>query len=484
MLPARWRYKRFHISLLLAWFSLGLLVGLSFGRGLGLTYSAFWIVAAVFVVGTSVKSRRWYACAVLVVLGFFLGSMRASSFSYELQGISSLVGASHEIRATIQQDPVLATTSSNVWQAELSNVTLGNHSMLGNIYATIVSDTSLKRGDIVTLSGKFAPGFGSFQASLYRAALNGTIRPNDPFLAALDGFAAAVRKVMPEPEASLGLGFVVGQKSALPGDFSEQLKTVGLTHIVVASGYNLTILVRFARRLLARRSRYLALAGSLVLVLGFIFVSGFSASMNRAAVVTVLSLLAWYYGRKFHPIQLIAYVAAASAFLNPQYVWGDLGWLLSFAAFAGILVVAPLVTRLLYKKGNEPGPVVRLVLETFSAEVMTLPIIIVSFGYVPVLALLANILVAPVIPAAMLLTFVAGAFGWIAPGLVFLGYPASIVIAYVVAIVEKLANVEWARVLAAVPTAFAIGWYGIVAGLCTIVQRWRRVDLLAQNVVE
>jgi predicted membrane metal-binding protein len=138
----------------------------------------------------------------------------------------------------------------------------------------------------------------------------------------------------------------------------------------------------------------------------------------------------------------------------------------------------------LYAKDREPGPAARLVIETLSAEIMTLPILIVSFGYVPVLALLANVFVAPVIPAAMFFTFIAGVVGWIVPWLTFLAYPATILIAYVVAIVEKLANVEWARIPVTVTALFAVIWYVVLAGVSWSVWRRRKVDLLAQSVVE
>lgn len=483
MFPSTWRYKRFHVSYLLTWFCVGLLAGLFAGQ-----YTHFlvvWPLAAIVVlfVAVSLKSRRWYACIVIVIAGVLLGSLRGSLFARELQSFNDSVGKQLAVAGRITQDPTLKN-GSNVWQAEIDSLQVGGTALAGTLYATIVSDETLKRGDTVTISGKVLAGFGSFQASMYRAALLHVERPNDLFLAARDGFAEATRRVMPEPEASLGLGFVVGQKSALPDDLAEQLKTVGLTHIVVASGYNLTILVRFARRLLARRSRYLAFAGSVLLVIGFIFVSGFSASMNRAAVVTILSLLAWYYGRKFHPIQLILYVAAASAVVYPVYVWGDLGWLLSFAAFTGILVIAPIFTRLVYKKDREPSAVSRLVIETLSAEIMTLPILIVSFGYVPLLALAANVLVAPVIPLAMLFTFVAGLVGWLMPSFTVLALPASILIAYVVAIVQWLSAPDWARLATAVPNTFAFIWYGVLVFGSWFVMRRRKVDLLASSVVE
>ena len=483
MLPKTWRYKRFHVSYLLTWCSVGLLVGLLLGSRVSV--SAVWLVVvlALGVVIVSLKSRRWYACILIVAMGMVLGMLRGSLFDQALGVLKSSVGQEVSMTGRIVQDPTLRN-GSNLWQAEIDSLRIDDAAFTGTIYVTTVSDETLKRGDVVTVTGRLLYGFGSFQASMYRAELVHVERPDDAFLAARDSFAEAVRRVMPEPEASLGLGFVVGQKSALPDDLTEQLKIVGLTHIVVASGYNLTILVRFARRLLARRSRYLALAGSLALVVGFVFVSGFSASMNRAAIVTILSLLAWYYGRKFHPIQLILYVAAASAFVYPVYVWGDLGWLLSFAAFAGILVVAPIMTRLLYIKGREPGALSQLVIETLSAELMTLPILIVSFGYIPVLALVANVLVAPVIPFAMLFTFIAGVIGWVVPALSILALPASILVAYVVALVEWLSTPEWARFSLTVSGVFAWVWYGILAAVCWYVLQRRKVDLRASSVVE
>ena len=483
MLPAAWRYKRFHISYVLTWLCSGLLLGLVAGQFV--RFAIWWPFAAValLLVIASLKSRRWYACVLIVIAGFLAGSLRGSLFAQDLGALDADIGKNISITGSITQDPVI-TNGSNVWQVQLDSLRVGGGSVTGNAYATVVSDEVLKRGDIVTISGKAAPGFGTFQISLYRANLLHVLRPNNPFLAARDSFAEAVRRAMPEPEASLGLGFVVGQKSALPTDLSEQLKTVGLTHIVVASGYNLTILVRFARRLLARRSRYLALAGSLTLVIGFVLVSGFSASMNRAAIVTVLSLLAWYYGRKFHPIQLILYVAAASALMNPLYVWGDLGWLLSFAAFTGVLVVAPIISKALHKKDTEPGATSQLVIETLSAELMTLPIIIVSFGYIPVLALLANILVAPIIPVAMLLTFIAGVVGWLAPSLIILALPANILIAYVVAIVGWLSSPEWARLPVTVSLTVGLLWYAALTVAGWLLWRHHKVDLLASSVVE
>lgn len=482
MIPS-WRYKKFHASVLLAWLGVGLLAGVFLGQFLtSFSHPVMWVVTALLL-GIAFHSRRWFACLVIVLVGVYLGGVRGAGFMHELQQTDSYVGRNLTVRGVISQDAVLKN-GSDLWQVQLTNIKLKDKLLAGEIYATVTSDNVLKRGDTITIEGKAKQGFGSFRLNFLRASVAHIERPDDPFLVARDTFADGVRKVVPEPEASLGLGFLVGQKSNLPGDLAEQMKTVGLTHIIVASGYNLTILVRFARRGLAKRSRYLALMGSLMFVAGFVLVSGFSPSMNRAAIVTFLTLAAWYYGRKFHPIKLILYVASLSALAYPSYLWTDLGWLLSFTAFTGVLVVAPLATKLLFGKKKEPGALSRLVIETLSAEVMTLPIIIAVFGYVPALALVANIAVAPVIPFAMLFTFIAGVVGLLAPFLIVLAMPASIVIAFVVAVVEWLSGPEWARLVFQLPIPFVVGWYGLILVLGVMILKRRRVDLLDGSVVE
>lgn len=481
-LPAAWRRKRYHLSYLLAWLAAGLLFGVYLGQFFKVSGVATLALVALCFVVISFRSRRWYACFIILLAGVGLGLLRGSVFFQNTSLLDNFVQQKIVIAGSISQDPVL-TNGSNTWRVQLGDIRVKGLQNNGEIYATVVSDEALKRGDNITISGKAIKGFGNFRLAFYRAELLDIKRPDDPFLAARDKFADGVKKVVPEPEASLGLGFLVGQKSALSDDLTEQLKIVGLTHIVVASGYNLTILVRFARRLLARRSRYLALAGSLILVAGFVLISGFSPSMNRAVVVTLLTLLAWYYGRKFHPLQLIAYVAAGSVIFYPPYIWGDLGWLLSFAAFSGVLVAAPIFTKLLYRK-KEPGVLVRLVLETVSAEAMTLPIIIAAFSYVPILALLANVLVAPVIPFAMFFTFVAGLVGLIAPVLSILAMPASIVIAYVVTVVEVLSTPTWAKVDLTVPIGLVVASFIVLASFLVMVWRRHRVDLTQASVVE
>jgi competence protein ComEC len=138
--------------------------------------------------------------------------------------------------------------------------------------------------DEVQINGSLKKGFGNFAGVMYNAKIESVVspEPGDVARKIRDWFADAVRQNISEPEVSLGLGFLVGQRRALPASLVSALQTVGLTHVVVASGYNLTILVRITRRLFAKISKYLAVLTAGLMVLGFIAITGLSPSMSRA----------------------------------------------------------------------------------------------------------------------------------------------------------------------------------------------------------
>ena len=99
-----------------------------------------------------------------------------------------------------------------------------------------------------------------------------------------------------------------------------------------------------------------------------------------------LSLLAWYYGRSFHPVILLFFVAALSLLINPSYGWNDLGWALSFLSFAGVMILAPLLQAYFFGD-KKPGTVRQILGETFSAQLVTAPLLIMTFGQISVVGL-------------------------------------------------------------------------------------------------
>ncbi|HMR73178.1 MAG TPA: ComEC/Rec2 family competence protein, partial [Candidatus Saccharibacteria bacterium] len=142
------------------------------------------------------------------------------------------------------------------------------------------------------------------------------------------------------------------------------------------------------------------------------------------------------------------------------------------------------ITRLFYKKPEDAPSIVQLLIETTSAQVMTLPIIAVAFGTFSVLALPANLLVAPIIPLAMLATFIAGLAALVAPALWVVALPASIIIAYIVAVVVWLAELPWASVQMTLTLPGVTIWYGVLAAIVGLIWYKKRVDLRAGSIVD
>lgn len=443
----RWAMRTVHVRWQIAAICLGFVGGVwaaqfEAARNFG---ALPWVLCACLLLIASLWKRKAWLLATVFLAGTLFGIARGSAVQTQLGKYSGLYEKVITLRGKVADDMDINKRGESVLR--LSDVQYDGHKLAGMVWVVLSDKAPIERSDEVTVRGKLDHGFGTFAGSIYSAQLVKVQRaqPGDAALHVRDWFAGNVRSVLSEPEASLGVGFLVGQRRALPEDLANSLKVAGLMHIVVASGYNLTILVRLARRGLEKISKYLTVLFSGSLIVSFIAITGMSPSMSRAGLVAGLSLAAWYYGRTIHPIVLLAVAMGVTVAVNPSYAWGDIGWLLSFSAFAGVMICAPLLQA--YYFGNQkPGLLRQVVGETVAAWLFTLPILLVVFGTMSNVAVLANLLIVPLIPLAMLLTFVAGlvhvAVPFIAP---FFAFPAEALLSYMVQIAKWTANLDWAQ---------------------------------------
>lgn len=446
--------------------------------------SMAWLgVGFIFGLASFWRPTVWKV-STIIAAGLLLGLVRGSHEQAKLAVYDNLVGGKVTVRGVVAEDADVNKDGAVVLR--LKNVSINGHDISGKLYVSLGSRPEIQRSDEVVLKGKIAEGFGSFAATLYRPDVISVSRPEpgDVALHVRDWFANAVRKVITEPAASLGVGYLVGQRRSLPPELDSALRIAGLTHVVVASGYNLTILVRLARRLFEKISKYLATLASATMIISFIAVTGLSPSMSRAGLVAGLSLAAWYYGRKFHPLVLLPFAAAITVLINPSYAWNDLGWQLSFAAFAGVMVVAPVAQNYFFGD-KKPGTIRQILGETISAQIATIPILIVAFGYMSNVSVVANLLVLPLVPLAMLLTFIAGLGSLIVPALgVIIATPATWLLSYMVQVAEFLAGLSWAKTELQLGAIFVILFYCLLIGAVVYMKRVTKFQLRDSNIVE
>ncbi len=440
----------------------GCLLGLWCGRFRPMPYTFMLLIAAPLFFWSLLRPSR--SMIVLALLfGLLLGWWRGSGFLPELQIYQKLRDKPVQLEVTALDDSVYDDRGQLTFDAGSLKLEDGQR-LRGSIVVAGRGATMVYRGDRVQLSGKMRPSRGSRQARMSFAQISVTQRSTNPVHAFRRTFSAGLLSAVSEPQASFGLGLLVGQRDTLPEDVSDRLSMVGLTHLIAVSGYNLTIIVLVVRRLTGGRSKYQATLAAVLLIAAFLALTGFSASIVRASVVSGLSLWAWYYGRQINPYLLILFAAALTAMVSPFYIWTDIGWYLSFLAFSGVLILAPLVSARLFTDRTEIPMVPAVAIESFSAQLMTIPIIMLVFDRLSVVSLLANLLVVPVTPLAMLVSLLAGLSGAYLPVLVRFGaWPAELVLGYMMQIVNILSRVPFAEVEVKIP------WYGMVAMYSAIV---------------
>ncbi len=464
------RYKFRRTTLITAGL-LAFLAGLGFAR-VGIIISGGIIVVAALLCLAAIRRQRLPAILGVLLFGFTLGWWRGQTVMAQLQPLKQLNGK--HIVATVQaeSDAVYDNRKELSFDASHLHVKTPTDTRLpGQLLIAGFGEPAVYKGDVIQIEGKVYNSRGSRQLRMSFAQLKILGRSGSPIDNTRRKYVAGMESALPEPLASFGMGLLIGQRNTLPDTVTTALSVVGLTHIIAVSGYNLTIIMRGVRRVLRGRSKYQTTAISLLLIGLFLLITGFSASIVRAAIVSVLSLTAWYYGRSFRPILIIALAAAMTAGWNPLYIWSDIGWYLSFLAFFGVMIVAPLINTRLFGE-REPKALTGLLTESLCALLMTIPFVLYIFHQISVIALLANLLIVPLVPIAMLLAMVAGLGGMILPILGgIIAWPARILLTYILDLVQLLSRIPSALVQRQLSLVFMLFLYVCVMIFAVVI--WR-----------
>lgn len=225
-------------------------------------------------------------------------------------------------------------------------------------------------------------------------------------------FESVLNEIFPEPSASLAAGLLLGSRRGIPEDVQNDFRDVGLSHIVAISGYNITIVIAFVCSLLSFLPKKKQIVFSCVFVVLFTLFVGASAAVVRAAIMGLISLMAIFFGRRNFALRSMLFAAFFMNLFNPKILIYDVGFQLSFAATFGIIYVSPILKEFFEKRLLR---VYALIPQTFSvrdslfltlsAQITTLPIMLNSFGRISLVAPIVNVIVAPMIPMAMMFSF-------------------------------------------------------------------------------
>jgi competence protein ComEC len=454
------------------------------------------VVGGVAVTGIGL-ALRWRTLLVigvaLAALG--LGSWRSQAASPVGAGVSSVAtlidGDGHEVLGTVIDDPRPREDRLHLVLGDLATANDGTVRSLGDrLLVWLPRGVDADAGDrmLVTSRIELAEDFDGFAyreflarqgiAAIARAdsaKVAGEASGPTALLAGLRSMLlGGLNDLVPEPEAALGAGILLGVRSAIAPEINDAFATAGLTHVVAISGWNIAIvaaLVAAAVRPLARRpgGRWTTAALAAMTVAGYVLLTGASPSVVRAALMAAAMLVARLGGSRAHAASALALAALVMLLAAPPVLW-DVGFQLSLLATAGLVFFGAAVERRLHRW---PGWIREPVALTLAAQLTTLPVILVNFERLSLVAPIANVLVVPFVPIAMLFSAIVSVVGvlngsvhlpvmsdvlvWLAGG------AAWLVLRVIVWLGTTVASVPHAAVDVAVPPALAIAWLPMLA---------------------
>lgn len=445
------------------------------------TISFIAILALVFLLVWLMRRSAVYMFAAVIFFAFTLGAARVAFMPMQLpSSFAKQLNVETTFSGTVVAAPGIRETNQRII------VSVSNGSQKTRVLAVVSLATPVSYGERVTIRGKlktpttFVTNYGrTFRYDRYLAvkgvfaimqhASLTQIAPPSGFFTYMYSFIIGIKqtflhalsRALPEPAASLAGGLVAGGTEGLGNALTNDFVRSGLIHIVVLSGYNVMIVAEAVLFALAFLSRRMAASIAILVIAAFVLAAGAGAASIRAGLMAVFALLARATGRTYDVTRALVIAVLLMLMWNPLLLAFSVGFDLSVIATLGLIFGAPLVeTRLAFIKHiflRETAAA------TITAQIAVLPLLLYVNGLFSLVALPANLLVLPFVPAAMAASAFAGLIGALLPTLASIaGLFAYTILSYIIWVVHTAATLPFS--VFAVPE-FSFAWVALAYAL-------------------
>jgi len=456
--------------------------------------AALWAAAVVGVVATILlvcQRVGGVACAALVA-GLLVGAWRGTAVALP-SGPGSVIGlidrGEVELVGTVADDPrPRGSTQQVVLQEVIARLDGHPRALQGRLLATLprAVPVAVGRRVLLTAAVEAPAAFDGFDypAYLARQGIGALVRAREARIvdgevsAGPAGISAAARgwllaglnQMVPEPEAALGAGILLGVRSSIAPEVADAFAVAGLTHVVAISGWNIAIVAAIVGALLRpleerRGGRWVAPSAAAATIAGYVVLTGASPSVVRAALMAGAMMVARFGGSKAHAASALGLAALVMLAAAPSVLW-DVGFQLSALATAGLILFGATIEGRL---AGWPAWLREPIALTIAAQLTTLPIVVASFGRLSLVAPIANVVVVPLVPLVMLLCAIAAPLGAIASTLQFapltdllrwaVGGSAWLLLSAMIVAGQAAASIPFASLSVAAPGWLALAWY-------------------------
>jgi len=482
--------------------TLGLCAGVAaqFLVGFGIWFPLLILSCAVVGIYYSARDRRSRAALVLFAAALaagVIGVIRADMFfwSESQETLVRHIGETGIVEGVVEGDPDRRETSLHL---TVDVVSISGVEASGKILALVPRDEQVVYGDRVRVRGPIAapqafesnggrefdyPGYlraEGISAMMSRASLVST----SPGRRSLQGdlfwlkhsFERSVEKVFVEPQGALLEGIILGERRGVPPDITNTFIVSGLIHVVVLSGYNITIVADAVLRGLRFLPRAFGFSLGGVLMILFALMTGGGATTLRAVIMALIAILARYLNRPTAALRALALAVMAMVLWNPIVLLYSPSFILSVLATFGLITLSPWIEAHLLRARVLRAPRLStmrsIAASTIAVQLFVLPALLYFTGVLSFVSLPANILALPAVPGAMLFGFLAGLLNFVSPMLAFIpGLIGDLFLRWIVFVAQTAAAIPlgstvipafsaWIAAAAYIPLgAFAIRIY-------------------------
>jgi competence protein ComEC len=267
---------------------------------------------------------------------------------------------------------------------------------------------------------------------------------------------AFINHSLPEPQAGLLSGILLGNQNGIAPEIEDAFGKVGASHVVAISGFNMVILSGVVMGLLKQfklRERPAAAIGILIIIVYTIFV-GANAAVVRAAIMSSIVVIGGLIKRNTFIPASLAFVAILMSLLNPTVLW-DISFQLSFFATLGLTLFSDPLTKWFNRQMARvfpkrlAGPISSFLAEplmvTLAVQITTLPLIVLYFGRLSLVLFAVNLLIIPVQAQLLILGVGATLIAFIAPGIAQILYWFDmLLLGWTIGVVRLFANLPFA----------------------------------------
>lgn len=356
----------------------------------------------------------------IILLGLLIAGTRFQSYQALLtsNNIQILADSKQSIVGTISKPPYL---KNNKQYLQISNLSIDNQRYQGKILLDTLPLPKYQYGQQIFIKGLLVKPENFSSDFSYTGYLSKDqvfllshqpnikiVKPADLTLLGQlyswrEYLIHSFQRNLAPANSALIAGILIGEKNLLSSEQNEYYRAAGLSHIVVVSGFNLTIFATiFLKFLRGRFPRTITFLLTLLSIGGFTLLTGAESSVVRAFFMSTLLIMAPFVGRKNNPTICILLAACIMIYLNPLILWYDAGFHLSFLATVGLIYFSE-YTILIFKPFILPEQLKQVLSETTSAQITTTPYILTYFHNFSLIAPISNLLVLPLVPLSMLM---------------------------------------------------------------------------------